>query len=311
VLNTGVKSKTIYNAFGLAISSEIPFHELMLINDGLEPIEPELEIVVDPYLKHGFSTGSVEFIVDQGTVTFQMPDAGVFRVSNGNQIIVSPYASAYGDIIRLYILGTCMGIVLMQRSLYPLHGSAVVVNGKAYAFVGESGAGKSTLASAFAERGHTLLTDDIVALSFTESEHYPLVTPSYPQQKLWLQSLDALGINHTDLRSIYGRETKYCVGMEDKYCSVPMRLAGIFELEKTEENGISIQKASKLASLQLLFQHTYRQFLIPKLSKTNWHFSFSSKLGERLPIYTLKRSSNEFSAPQLVDLILKTIAMEE
>ena len=35
------------------------------------------------------------------------------------------------DIIRLYILGTCMGAILMQRKILPLHGSAIAINGKA------------------------------------------------------------------------------------------------------------------------------------------------------------------------------------
>ena len=38
-----------------------------------------------------------------------------------------------------------MGALLMQRKILPLHGSAIAIDGKAYAFVGDSGAGKSTL----------------------------------------------------------------------------------------------------------------------------------------------------------------------
>ena len=50
-------------------------------------------------------------------------------------------------------LGTCMGALLMQRKIFPFHGSAIAINGKAYAIVGDSGAGKSTLASAFLKKG--------------------------------------------------------------------------------------------------------------------------------------------------------------
>ena len=67
----------------------------------------------------------------------------------GNRISFSPAAGAEETAVRLYLLGTCMGALLFQRKLLPLHGSAVVINGKAYAFVGDSGAGKSTLAAAF------------------------------------------------------------------------------------------------------------------------------------------------------------------
>ncbi|MGO4694890.1 aldolase [Paenibacillus sp. 2TAB26] len=298
-----------YKAFGLNISSEIPFPELLRMND--LQVCNDVEVVIDPSFKEAFNLSPYEVIVDGEAVTMRLPDAGVFSIQNGNKIIVSPCAEADEDVIRLYLLGTCMGIILIQRSIYPLHGSAVVINGNAYAFIGESGAGKSTLASAFVGRGHKLVTDDIVPISFLPAEHRPIVTPSYPQQKLWQQSLDAFGMNNAELRSIHGRETKFCISVEDKYYTDPIPLAGIFLLEKSDVDGINIQAVKKLERLPLLFQHTYRHFLIPKMNLMSWHFGFSSKLGERLPIYHLRRSENGFSAPQLVDLILKTISLEE
>ena len=38
-----------------------------------------------------------------------------------------------------YLLGTCMGTILMQRKILPLHGSAIEIEGKVYAIVGDSG----------------------------------------------------------------------------------------------------------------------------------------------------------------------------
>ena len=76
-----------------------------------------------------------------------------------------------------------MGIILMQRKILPLHGSAVAIDGKAYAFIGESGAGKSTLAAAFMNKGYELMTDDIVAISFKHNE-IPIVTPAYASKTL-------------------------------------------------------------------------------------------------------------------------------
>ena len=85
---------------------------------------------------------------------FQVPDTAIFCIKDGNKIIVSPIKGSEEDKIRLYILGTCMGVLLMQRKVLTLHGSAIAIDGKAYAFIGESGAGKSTLASAFIREGY-------------------------------------------------------------------------------------------------------------------------------------------------------------
>jgi serine kinase of HPr protein (carbohydrate metabolism regulator) len=77
----------------------------------------------------------------------------MFLIQEGRSIIVSPLEEYKEDVIRLYILGSCMGAILMQKRILPLHGSAVAIDGKAFAIIGESGAGKSTLASAFISRG--------------------------------------------------------------------------------------------------------------------------------------------------------------
>ena len=79
----------------------------------------------------------------------RIPDTAIFSIQEGKQIIVSPMGNTCEDKIRLYILGICMGALLMQRGILPLHGSAINIDGKVYAILGNSGAGKSTLAAAF------------------------------------------------------------------------------------------------------------------------------------------------------------------
>lgn len=96
---------------------------------------------------------------------FQVADTAIFAIQNGDTIQVSPMAGADEAKIRLFLLGTCMGALLMQRKILPLHGSAIAIDGKAYAFVGHSGAGKSTLASAFINKGFQLLSDDVIAVT--------------------------------------------------------------------------------------------------------------------------------------------------
>lgn len=60
-------------------------------------------------------------------------------MEQGKRIVVSPIPGADERKVRLFILGTCMAVIMMQRGILPLHGSAVVIDGWAYAFVGHSG----------------------------------------------------------------------------------------------------------------------------------------------------------------------------
>jgi len=89
-----------------------------------------------------------------------------------------------------YLLGPVLGVLLRLRGVTCLHASAVALDGYALAFVGAEGAGKSTTAAAFAQEGHGVLSDDVVALTENESEF--LVVPAYPHLCLWPDSVATL-----------------------------------------------------------------------------------------------------------------------
>ena len=228
------KTKVAYKAFGLSIISEIPLSELVQINGKVNSVDLEIEFADLTNLWLELSNPQSPFVIRENFVMFQVPNIATFCIQNGNKIFVSPLAEYDEDITRLYLLGTCMGALLMQRKIYPLHGSAIAINGKAYAIVGESGAGKSTLASAFLKEGYQLLSDDVIAVSLTKDDAIPYITPSYPQQKLWQESLTNFGMDTNQYRSIHGRETKYNVPVTSNYFNKPLPLAGVFELVKSE-----------------------------------------------------------------------------
>ncbi|HEF7294284.1 TPA: aldolase [Bacillus cereus] len=298
-----------YKAFGLMILSEISLPELPQINKAIENIDVIIETgdltevwdEYDQYKKH--------LIVTDDGVLMKIPNAAVFYIQAGKRIIVSLLKDYDEDAIRLYLLGSCMGIILMQRKILPLHGSAVAIDGKAYAFIGESGAGKSTLAAAFMNKGYELMTDDIVAISFKHNE-IPIVTPAYPHQKLWKQSLQAFGMESNQYRPIFQRETKYSIPVSSQFHGSELQLGGAFELVKGNCGQITIQPTQKLKRLQTLFSHTYRNFLISRLNLMEWHFNVSTSLLNRTPMYRLQRNTLDFTAHDLVTLVLHTIHEE-
>ncbi|AWD67026.1 MULTISPECIES: aldolase [Priestia] len=302
--------KVVYEAFGLKLLSEIPLPEL-----------PEISISggsVEIIVKKGDLTtlwseknkSGAYFIVKENLCMFKVPGLAIYLIQDGKEITVSPTEGFNEDLSRLYILGTCMGALLIQRKIFPLHGSAIAIDGKAYAVVGESGAGKSTLASAFLKRGYRLLSDDVIPVTFTE-ENIPIVTPAYPQQKLWQESLTQLGMESTCYRPIFDRETKFTIPVESQFATEAYPLAGIFELIKNDSNEIKIQSIEKLERLHMLFNHTYRNFFIELSGLMKWHFDASAKIVNKVDLYRLHRPISGFTAYDLTDLILTTIKRRE
>lgn len=304
-----VANEVIYKAFGFSVRSKITLPELLVddfCGDSVD-IEIGFKDLSDLWLELSNTQG--RFVMNEALVMFKVLDTAIFLIEEGRRITISPLNEYKEDEIRLYVLGSCMGAILMQRGILPLHGSAVAINGKAYAIIGDSGAGKSTLASAFLQRGYQLLTDDVIGVTFTK-ENVPMVIPSYPQQKLWQKSLDEFGIDNKDFKPIYQRETKFAIPIRSKFSPTPLPLAGIFELVLTEKEEIELKQIDGLARLQTLLIHTYRNSLIQNLGLSNWHFTNSTKIINQIKMYQLRRPLNTFTANELASLLLNCVNKE-
>lgn len=300
---------TVYKAFGYHIQSSIPFPELQLCGDDEEGIDIVIRTsdLTEAWAAHAIPPQKL--VVKENLVMFEIADTAIFSIRDGQAIDVSPMEGANEDRLRLFILGTCMGALLLQRRILPMHGSAVAIDGKAYAIIGHSGNGKSTLASAFLQRGYRLLSDDIIAVTLGEN-NMPYVIPAYPQQKLWEESMQAFGMETSQYRPLYDRETKYAIPVQSQFADEALPLAGIFELVKTEESKARLRRIEKLERLQLLHRHTYRNLLLADSGLSEWHLQTTASFAGKVDFYQLCRPVQQFTAHQLSSIILTAIGKE-
>jgi hypothetical protein len=302
------KTKTpIYKAFGLTIYSEIPLIELVPV---YEIISDDVDITIKheelKNLNINLPEKNFSFLFKEKEVIYKFLDVAVFTIKEGKRILVYPLKDYREDVTRSVILGTCMGVALLQRKILPLHGSAFFINGTAYAIIGDSGVGKSTLASVFLNKGFELLTDDVIAVTFSQT-NVPIVSPSYPQQKLWENSLKEFNMDCSRYTSLYKRERKFAIPVESNFLEFPAPLAGIFELKKCEENQLRIEKINGLERLKTLYENTYRNLLIPQLDLFYWHLEVSTRLVQFVDIDRISRPTDRFTAFEIADLILNEI----
>lgn len=300
-----VGSKLSYRAFGLALSSELALPELFPCSVKGEPdLEIRREELTGLWERHARPKRSFAYFDD--TVMFIVPDTAIFCVSNSQSILYSPMPNADLDKLRLYILGTCMGIALLQKRILALHGSAIAINGRAYACIGDSGAGKSTLASVLIRKGYALLSDDVVAVTLT-SDGTPMVSPSYPQQKLWKESIEKLGLEQGAYKPLFERETKFAVPAVLSFCNDAMPLAGVVELVKNGSAPLTLREVKGLERFQLLFRNTYRHFIVERCGLLEWHFGMLASIVNRIAIKQLQRPEGEFTADLMADMILDEV----
>ncbi|KYG27650.1 hypothetical protein [Alkalihalobacillus trypoxylicola] len=300
-----MKEYYVYKAFGLIVKSEIVLPELIHAS---EDSKQDVTIKIgDLYREWEQQAQKQEqyFSITASQILFRIPNVAIFSMKSGIEITVSPdqnQKSIPNGLLRLYLLGTCMEAILLQRNILPLHGSAIVFNNEAYAIVGESGAGKSTLASAFVQKGCQLLSDDVIPVTMGSNGEV-LVTPAYPQQKLWMESLQQFQINYQHFTPLVERREKYAIPVTSHFSDDVKPLVGIIELVKSGNQRVNIKPIHSLEKLQTMFSHTYRNFLLAPLGMTDWHFNISAQILNQITMTRLTRPNDSFTAFELSEVI--------
>ena len=152
-----------YATHGLRIRSSLAMPELAPDNATGAPWD--VDIRIDKLQCPPLTTIRAEMRshVTSRQTYFAFDDAASFVIRNGNEIVVDPMPGVDGQFLRLLILGRAMVVLLHQRGVMTLHGSAAAVNGSSVLVLGDRGLGKSTLVAALHSRGHALLSDDITS----------------------------------------------------------------------------------------------------------------------------------------------------
>lgn len=133
-----------YVSHGLRINSEIALPELDPTRAARTAL-PEVAIRighVEETLPGATRVFSAFQFADRDML-FEFPGIARYRVRQGEEIVVEPFAGASAKAIRLHVLGTALSMLCLQRGLLPLHANAIVTRGRAVAFAGRSGAGES------------------------------------------------------------------------------------------------------------------------------------------------------------------------
>jgi hypothetical protein len=291
-----------YTAYGLNICSEFSLPELL-------PGEMRADIVV----RWGTVAQSPSAVARTDGQTRPPSNESylfwegiaAFLVRDGREIVVEPAPDIDARVLRLFLLGSALGVLLHQRGLLVLHASAVAVDGGAVAFIGWKGWGESTTAAILHARGHELIADDVVAIDVTSSAA-PIVYPGFPQLKLWPEAVASLGDTPDRLPRLHPQNEKRARRVADGFAQVPLPLRYIYILDAGPTLEVSSVPAQE-AFVQLV-RHSYALRFIGPNGATAAHFRQCARLAGQVPIACLKRPVALDALPQLADLIEEHLA---
>ena len=222
---------------------------------------------------------------------------GLFSVSGGNLITYQNKGADAGT-LRLFLLSEVIGLILYQRGHFLLHGSAVSLAAGAAVFLGVPGAGKSTMAAAFGQAGHTVLTDDLVAIQLIDGR--PYVIPAFSQYKLWKNTVDGLGIDAARLEPSFEGATKFLVRQPlADFPQTPVALASITLLYAANSRRKNEPIKPLHAPVELLKHFPLPiQLLTPGYLST--HFRDALTIAQSARLYQLKRPNGFPALTQFV-----------
>jgi hypothetical protein len=245
----------VYRLCGVAIESAL---ELPGLPPGGQDSLADVTIAFGPFATALPEATAATPLFQLGPLALQLaiPDVATYRVTGGNRITIDPSPAAEARDIRVFLLGSAFGALWLQRSLLPLHASAVAIGMGCVAFAGPSGVGKSTLAAFMAGRGHGLVSDDVCVVD-SAVDGAPIAWPGPPRLKLWRDALDGLAIRSTPGSAVRRDLEKFEVPPPAGAAQGPLPLMAVYIVERPGVVG-SPRRLRGLDAVDALTGATYR-----------------------------------------------------
>lgn len=296
-----------YKIYGLTVESWMAFPELEPAPSEA-PVDVVFRLGETPAEIPGCLQKGARFQAAPGQLLVWMDGVARFLALEGREIVVEPAPGASDNDIRVLLLCSPLGAILLQRGLLPLHASAIATPRGAVLFMGASGVGKSTLAAEFRRRGFRPLADDISVVTFDE-KGLPWVAAGYPQFKLWPDSAGGLVEDPAALPKMRKGSEKLLCEFRKDFKSEAMPLHGIYLLQTGSNVELTHSVERGLRRVTHLIEHTYRNKFLTGLQGKADHFKLVAKLAESVKITRVARPRGRFMLREVADWVAADIVL--
>jgi len=290
-----------YKAFGLKIQSEFEIPEFILSSD-----KPEVFVRVGkaPEKLQNTNKGGVRYQSTKNEFLLEIDHIAKFYVKNGNEIIVEPKKGVVDKEVRLFLLGSAMGALFIQRGLLPIHGSTIKSGDSATIFSGQSGVGKSSIAAYFSQNGFKILADDISVVNNDLN-----VVPGFPKMKVWKDIIEKLGVKSDSLTTIRDSIKKYHLSIEKDFLYHELELERIIIIQSRNTPEFECEEIFGMKKFNAIKNNTYRYRFVEGLEKKQDHFIILNKLLPKIKVYKVSRPQSPIMLEELANFLIKTFKL--
>lgn len=291
-----------YYVYGLNIKSEIEIEEFVKLDD------IDNKDVVS--ISYGKMSDEIKEEIKQGKriklsnnkIWFHINDIASYCVTDGNKIEVELCDNADMKLMKIYVMCSCLGFIMIQKKMIAIHGGVIEMDDKAVIFTGDRGAGKSTLTTALRERGYKFISDDVAGVKI---DKVPYVMPGFPYQKLCESAMDKFGYDKEAFTSFMSdKEVKYIVPAMDEFVSEKRELVSIVKLTVGDVYEVTIEELRGSEKLNNIIENIYRGEYIKHLGKMDpIYFKQCVDIAKNIRFFKITRPANQFTVDTQIDLI--------
>jgi|SRR5215213_3898433 len=243
-------------------------------------------------------------VLDGNYYRFHYADHTQFVVDRSGSEVWAEWSSPLTlEDTATYLLGPVMGFVMLLRGIVCLHASAIAIGNDAIALVGPAGSGKSTTAAAFAERGYSVLAEDVVTLD-DRGDRF-VVRPGYPCIRLWPPAVKALYGSETHLPKLTANWDKCYLDLSEQFQGEPLPLAAIYQLGQRRHDSAApfMDALDPSEALMALVANTYATKLMDKQMRAR-EFEVLTRVVSQLSVRRVTPHKDPARIPDLCDKIL-------
>lgn len=237
---------------------------------------------------------------EPGHLWTRIPDTIRMSIRDGRSITYAIEPESRQDEARLFLMGSGMGAILMQRGHVVVHGNAITLPNRNTAIVciGDSGAGKSTTAIAMMQRGYSILADDICPIDAAG-----MISPGMPRAKLWDETAANLAIETAGLRQVRDGDAKFNLPLGQRHCSEPRRIYTFVWLVPDDVNEVSCTEVTGVEKFAVLRNNVYRhEYLLP-LGLESEYLTRVAQIAAQTKVFKVVRPKAGFDIDPLLDTI--------
>lgn len=295
-------------AFGLRINADVPISILSPTDENgdadvivrQKPLPEFPEVDTDTHY-------IVRNVADDG-IRFATSGRGRFLISGGNRIWYEPAPGVTPQSAISTMLPMCLGVIMFQRGLLTLHASAVRIGDVAVGIVAHKGTGKSTTCANLHARGHSLITDDVLALKTCENGRLWAI-PAFPTIKMRPDAVPSLGITADDLPRVDPTYERRKLDASATFSREPVPLARVYLLQDGPE--VSLEPLSGIPAMLELLTHSYIVRLLGQHAAGPDHLQDCKRIVDQVGMRRAISPRGLEHLPTLLDLIEEDVRSDE